>query len=229
MDGIFGVNNKAYKELERRIPGMRLTIILVISLLVSFVSGCGVGLYEYTDVGVVDHVNNKRVIEVWRTSNFSKSEEEAMKGAIEEWNEVLNGQIEIKAVGEISSIDVDEWEEKYDEIRETRDGWLWIKLNSDHPVVRRRAGSGVLAFVPGLGSQLMMIIGDRIGTKNLKTIMMHEMGHMMGASHVNIDYVLMTPMYGFKQSDCIDLLTVRQVAWFYDLDVTGLNYCVVPE
>jgi len=202
---------------------------LILSVLCLLVSGCGVGLYNYTEVSEAGHVSNVRVIDIWTTNNFSDKEELALSGAMEEWNKVLNGQMVLRVGGTVSATDIDEWEEKLEEVLESRDGWLLIKVSSEHPVVRQSVDDGTLAFVIGLGSPLMFIIEDHMGSKNLRTVLMHEMGHMLGANHVNIDYTLMTPRYGPKQPDCIDLLTARQVAWFMDLDIGHMNYCVVPE
>jgi len=208
---------------------MRFCILFLLSIIVVNLVGCGVGLYNYTDIARKEHINNVREIEVWTTDNFSDSDKSGLYGAMREWNKVLNGQMVLKVGGEVSWTDMDEWEEKLEEVMGSRDGWLLIKLSSEHPIVRRRIMDGTLAFVPGLGAPLMFIIEDHMGSKNMRTILMHEMGHMLGADHVNVDYTLMTPKYGPKQPDCIDLLTARQVAWFRDLDIEYMNYCVVPE
>jgi hypothetical protein len=209
---------------------MRL-IILVIAIIMVVglgVSGCGVGLYEYTEVGGIDHINNARVVEVWHTDNFTEVERGSLGEAIGEWNYVLNGQMEIGVVGDFDSEDMGEWLKRMKESNKTGDSWLIFKIDSGNEILGE-VREGVLAFVPELGSRFMVILGDRIGTKDLKTIMMHEIGHMLGAMHVNIDYTLMVSGYGYKQADCIDLLTVRQVAKYNDMDISGMNYCEVPE
>jgi hypothetical protein len=89
-------------------------------------------------------------------------------------------------------------------------------------------GDGVLAFVTRHEGHVLVVVGDRLGGRDLKTIIMHEVGHLLGAAHVNMKGSLMYPAYGWNQVSCIDKVTVAQVAGYLELDMKQMNYCMTP-
>lgn len=95
-----------------------------------------------------------------------------------------------------------------------------------------KAAINELTFVRRFSDHLMVVVGDRLGDRNIKTIIMHEFGHIFGCFdcyHINIKNSLMVPIYGKDQADCIDKISVAQVASYMGLDVNILNYCVTPN
>lgn len=192
-------------------------IILICLLLV----GCG-GYWSYLKVGAPEHVVNKLIIPVMLDAGFSAVEEKSIYAAMSEWNVAFNGQVEFRVDGKFERDPVG----LVSRYSESGNGLVIVKMDDTD---RRLAGTvesgdGVLAFVPRMGGHLMVVIGNRISTYNLRTIVLHEIGHLMGAYHVNGDN-LMNPHYGPKQIDCIDKVTAMQVAAYNDLDFGTMRYC----
>lgn len=192
---------------------------------------CG-GLYSYHQGTKPAHVSNQKVIDIYLDSSFDLMEREHIKDAMNEWNGVFNGQIKLQLAekdgGLVSFSGKDEASDLLKMMNNTGLGWLIIKLNSSDELLED-VNTNTLAFVTGADRHLMVVIADRVTGRNLKTIIMHEMGHLLGAAHINSKGSLMNPTYGFDQVDCIDKMTVSQIAGYWDFPITELNYCITPN
>jgi hypothetical protein len=204
----------------------KLLMSLMLVVFAVFGSGCSVSTWHYKHGEVPSHIVNAREIPVYVDSKFTNVEIVQLNAALQEWNGVFNGQIVLRLVRKFN--DGRDAMMLAREVSNTHNGWMIAKLDSDDERLEEIVSPGMLAFVPQLGGQLMVVLGDRVSTHNLKTIAMHEMGHMLGAEHV-FGRNLMHPAYGPLQTDCIDKVTVNQVAFFNDLEVSSLNYCVTPD
>lgn len=202
---------------------MRFLSILI--LLLSVILGCGRNYYTYTIIKPPSHINHPKTIPVYLDVNFTENQRKDIMAAFHEWNYVFNGQIIIKVEDYIYNLD--DAEKKYVSVSKTGLGWIILKKNEDDELIKNIIRPGDLAFVPGLKSNIMVVIGDRIGTRNLKTIIMHETGHLFGARHINAPSLMMTD-YGETMYSCIDKITVLQVATTQELDFKSLNYCITP-
>jgi predicted Zn-dependent protease len=189
-------------------------------------SGCGGETWTYRQGQVPTHINHTYNIPIWIDSSFSVSQKAAIRDAIKEWNGVFNGQVVLKA--EATFTGIEEGDKLLQQANRTGQGWVIINLPHNHPLFDNLNLGGVLAFVRGAGGHLMVVIGDQIGSRNLKSIVMHEMGHLLGANHVNAPSLMM-PAYSHTSSNCIDKITVAQVAGYYKLDMGTLNYCITPH
>ena len=118
---------------------------------------------------------------------------------------------------------LDAGDEVLKDMRKKGEGWIIVRAGSSDEVVSNLS-EHALAFA---GSGIMVVIWDRIGTRDLKTIVMHEMGHLLGSSHFRSNS-LMHPFYGRKQYSCIDKMTVSEVAAAHGLRLETLNYCSTP-
>ena len=205
-----------------------LLMSLMLVVFAVFGSGCAVSTWHYKHGEVPSHIVNAREIPVYIDSKFTNAEIVQLNAAMQEWNGVFNGQIVLTLVRKFH--DGREAMLLAREVSNNHNGWMIAKLDSDDERLSEAVefGDGKLAFVPRLGGQLMVVLGDRISTHSLKTIALHEMGHMLGADHV-FGHNLMHPAYGPLQTDCIDKVTVNQVAFFNDLEVSSLNYCMTPD
>lgn len=196
-------------------------------LVLSCILNCGTSYYSYHRGHIPEHVNHAVVIPIWIDTKFNKEQLSQIKSAVNEWNNVFNGQMLLKLDKQFTG--QEEGEKLFTEANKTGLGWVIVNLDENDPVLSDRieSGDGTLAFVTKMNGHLLVVIGDRIGTRDLKTITMHEMGHLLGANHVNAPS-LMTPRYGEEQYNCIDKITVAQVAGYQDLEFANLNYCITP-
>ena len=210
---------------------MKSFLIYLVALLVVTNCNCGTGHWRYKQGIIPEHVATVKVIPVWLDTNFSAQESKAIKDSIKEWNSVFNGQLVIRQEGEFNG--KDQIKKYLIASKVMHQGWSIIRLNSNDSTISDvvETGDGTLAFVFGIGTgNLMVVVGDHIGLRDLKTIVMHEMGHLLGAYHVNARS-LMSPKYGIGKDevDCIDKVTVAQVAGYQNLNLKELNYCVTPD
>jgi hypothetical protein len=205
----------------------RILPLLLVTLLIML--GCGTSQWTYKHVSPADHISNAKVIPIYIDSTFSDEHAKAIKDSIAEWNLVLNKQITLKL--DSTFVGLIDGQRRLDEVNRTGLGYVIINLEETSPILSGlvEEGDGTLAFVRRFDGHVMVIVGDRIGNRNLKTIVMHEIGHLLGSFHVNIPGSLMMPYYGNDQADCIDKVTVAQVAGYNHLLLEHLNYCVTPN
>jgi hypothetical protein len=207
--------------------GFMKNYLFIIMAAITMIFGCNSSYYSYKKGEVPVHINHIQIIPIWIDLRFTEVQRKEIILAVKEWNSVFNGQILLKHEGYFNN-GIDGAEEKYKIINKTSLGWIIIRVNESDDLVKDVIGTKDLAFVSGLGSHLMFVIGDRLGTRSLKDITMHEMGHLLGANHVNFNS-LMCPVYGELEYNCIDKITVAQVAGFNKLDLKNLNYCITPH
>ena len=185
------------------------------------------------------HIIHPDLIPVWIDSNFTPSQAMQIEAAVDEWNQVFNGQI-VMTVQTHQEQGVDKKMHTYpttfanydagqklvDDSKETNLGIVFFALKIGDKNLR--GDDGTLAYVEGPGAHAVYAIPQRFGSRSLKDVMMHELAHLFGALHVNAPS-LETPYYSSNQYDCIDKITVAQVAAMQHLDFNSLNYCVTPN
>jgi hypothetical protein len=165
----------------------------------------------------------QRQIPIWIDKNFGDADQISLQTAIDQWNYALNGYI----VLQVASTGFDMETYPMLEARAGR-GWLFLKINSDNAIVafHDRPHVTTLAVVDNIGGNTLYLIRDRVQNDQVTGLAMHEMGHLLGARHVEGDD-LMTPIYNSDDYRCIDYLTIKQVATFQHLPLENLNYCVL--
>lgn len=158
-------------------------------------------------------------------SRFTPSEFLLLKKAISEWNFALNGFVVFDNPTVISNI----W--KYDQMELTvRDlnrfgfGLDIIKMDNEN-YSRYTMNYNTLAITM---DNVIVVVGHKIINKNLKIILLHEIGHFLGSEHTD-ELSLMGNTYSTNPFDCIDYLTIIQVARKYNLYMSELKYCVAPS
>ncbi len=197
-------------------------------ILAMMVSGCtgSTGLWQYK---VPEHnvkPINVDTIPVWLHSDFSTAAQINILEALKEWNISFNGQYILQFKGYFSNLETGRL--LYEKFGNANQGIIILNLPASHPLSLVKSGDGSLAVVPEIGDHVIIVIKDQVGYRNLKTIIMHEIGHLMGAEHINFSS-LMYPYYGVKQYPCIDKVTMMQVAAHLKLNYKTLTYCMVPE
>lgn len=183
----------------------------------------GIACVHPTDIR--NGVKNAKVIPVWIDSEFGQHDIDMIKNSIEKWNASLNGNIVLTIIEKIDM--KKDASKKLKEIERTNLGWVIVKFDSNSVIVQEMPES-VLGFSK-IGGHLMGIIRDRVGTRNMNTIILHEIGHLLGARDVNVPGSLMFGTYNFKQGTCIDKVTAAQVAYYQELKLADLNYCPIES
>ena len=184
---------------------------------------------KYTNI-IQDNVKTKRYIPVYVDKTFSESDKLAIDQSIKEWNYVLNGQIVIEVV----SYNFDMEPELILKARNAN-GFLILNVDSSNSAIPDEQTSGtltaankgkVLAWCDRIGGNVMKVVRDRITTDDIKYIMLHEIGHLLGAQHVDDNQSLMYPYYSKIGYLCVDGGTARVIADRYNLNFAIMNYCI---
>jgi len=200
-------------------------ILLVITAWMGLYSMCySPRYYTYKMGATLDNITYTKIIPVWTDSSFTDDELRSIKGALNEWNFVLNNQLILKYEGVFKG--EKGADEKVKIVEKTDLGWIIMRLSSEDPLVGL-TGKNSLAFAE-MGGNLMVVVYDRIGTRNLRVIAMHEMAHLLGSAHVHLPN-LMYPAYGANQYPCIDKITAAQVATMQKIKFESMNYCITPQ
>lgn len=160
---------------------------------------------------------------VYIDAQFTSEERSAIVAAAEEWNTVLNGYRRYDVQEKPFDMDYSVITKMFN----TDQGLLVLRRTvadiEDEPDLEN-----ALAWVPGLGAPLVYVVADRIGTRDLKSIVLHEIGHTLGVDHIRIKGTLMFPYYPFGRT-CVDEVTVAAVATLRRYERSHLNHCVDPS
>lgn len=210
---------------------LALLFCLIIGLL-----GCSssTGMYKYRSVVPEADHQHFQLISFYVDKDFNKPERQALEQAMNEWNHALNGYMRLQIISD--KVNHEDKKGMHDLVRKlspTGEGVIMLKLNHDDEFlqdVTEEENAIKLAFTNGIGESghLLVVVADTIGSKDLHKILLHEIGHLMGSDHISAPS-LMYPIYGYKQLNCIDKLTLAVVAEYRDLDLDRLNYCTIPH
>jgi hypothetical protein len=209
-------------------------------LMIPLVLSCSPTYFSYHRGSTIDHLSYVEKIPVWLDKNFTAEQIEQIRGAIKEWNLVLNGQIVFQLV-EKEEMGIDKKKHLYPVTFDGREAGKTLENNptgqgivvyalkkGDKELKDSDVTDGMLAWVNGPGTRHIMVVIDRVGNRNLKTIIMHEIAHLLGAQHVSARS-LENNYAGRYSYDCIDKITVAQVAAYQHLELHSLGYCITPD
>ena len=175
--------------------------------------------YRYTDKPSVAAMAT-RMLTVYIDGDFNDSERERIGLALRQWNHVLNGFVRLRPV----LLPADASDGAVAQLR--RQGvWIVAKVDSRHPAARDR--SAVAMTVGNRSSGFVYVIADRFAMRDLTPVMLHEVGHVLGAGH-DPHGRLMAPVYDRDNGHCIDRAAVAMVASAQRLPLDQLNWCVGP-
>jgi Putative peptidase family len=147
--------------------------------------------------------------------SFTPGDRAKILRAVNEWNVALNGLVRFTIVDD-SSVPV----------ANPRQSRPWSIMAAQGISPRVVPGPTIaLAHtqpLPGSGG-LMIVYVDRIGTRDLGGVVMHELGHVLGVGHG--EKGLMAAHYHPADQQCVDRATIAAVAAQRQLAVDQLNWC----
>lgn len=194
-----------------------LTLPIALCALLSTAAAAPVlaGNAPYTNAAAVQ-AEPSRVVQIAIDRSFTLHERARILRAVNEWNTVLNGQVRL----EISANDYDATTGAPPRTR----AWTVARIDSRNPMVGSAAMKRTLAMTFGTTTATVFVVADRIGSRDLTGIMMHEFGHALGAGH-DSGSQLMNPYYAGNKQGCIDKGAVLAVSASQHLVLDGLNWC----
>ena len=194
--------------------------------LVGTLVGCGLlrvnepqmGQYSYT------HKPNYqglvvREIPIWIDRGFGESDRVAIDDAIRAWNYSLNGYIKLRVVDTEFDMEVDKIVTQV-----KSNGWLIMKIEGNNPMVPvLKDGYRTIGFCERVGGNHLYLIRDRLSNEDIFGVTLHEMGHLLGSGQVG-DH-LMHPHFSRAKFQCIDSVTLVEVAKYNGIPADRMNYC----
>lgn len=210
-------------------------VIWLAALIAVLVSGCVSGLRIGTEpkLGVYQYTHKEkyigapvRSIPIWIDKNFGAADKVEIDKAIDAWNFAMNGYVVLKVVDTQFDMEVPKIVEQVN-----KGGWLFLKTDSTSKMVpsQNEKGYWTIGFVEQVGGHHLYLVRDRISNEDVFGITMHEIGHLMGSPHTGNR--LMYPHYSRARFQCVDYATQVKVASYFDVPLSGLNYCAddLPE
>jgi len=204
-----------------------LSLLLCISCLSC--SPLRTGAFAYVNSSHNREETVSKVKKIYIDNAFGEADLLSIQDAIDQWTYALNGYM----VFDIRSFDPVGGSLVPREEAARGDAWLFMKIDSSNYILaqhdNRPAGMVALAFCDYVGGNLMYVVRDRIDNDQVRGIVMHEMGHLLGAKHVNEDADLMAPSYDNINAQCIDRTTLMQIAKTQGFPFQNMNYCIYSD
>lgn len=169
----------------------------------------------------------RRVISLHVDRDFSAAERERIALAVRQWNVALNGFIQFR----VGLLVANPQPQTLAQIRRSG-GWVLARIDSRHPVARQPEVRQAMAMTVGssAGGGIVYMISDRFGLADLNGVILHELGHVLGAGHDDsANGHLMASVYKPGNGHCIDQGAVAMVANAQRLPLSRLNWCVGPS
>ena len=168
--------------------------------------------------------HSRRVVAVRIDRQFSAYERAKVLRAVNDWNHALNDYIRLEMSPE--GFDTAAFTTTN---RPRLDGWVVAKSDSSHGLLQAPGMRRTLALTfSNHAGAFVLLAADRVGTKDLTTILKHEFGHALGAGHDSRS-ALMHPFYGGDRQGCIDEYAMRAVAKAQRLPLEAFNWCEATQ
>lgn len=142
---------------------------------------------------------------------FDAGEKAKVLLAVGEWNHVLNGFVRFDVAAPNG------WRPRAWDIRAEKGG---------SPQAPDPAAGQPLSFTQAgfasLGGKMVVYV-DRMGTRDLRGVILHELGHVLGLGHETSG--LMSARYSPTTDQCVGRSTAAAIATLRKLPLDGLNWC----
>lgn len=171
--------------------------------------------FAYTRVAHVAVAH--KVIPIWIDDKFGMADKNSIMDAVMQWNHALNGHIILEVVDTSYDMSIS----ILGQVKESG-GWIILRVSNDNPMVIKLDKPKTLAWTDRVGGNYVFVIRDRMDNKWVSGVILHEMGHLLGAIHGSN---LMKAQYRWQDCRCIDLESLTLVARAQGLDIKKLNYC----
>lgn len=145
-------------------------------------------------------------------AKFDEADQRSIIRAVERWNVVLNG--------------VTHLEPRVAKLSLAESGIMIMRIDSSAPYIPEPQEGHTLAFVERIGGRHVWVVRDRILSTWVEPVMLHELGHILGAVHH--DGGLMNWEFTTAAYACVDVETARDVSESLNVPLSRLRYCGAP-
>jgi hypothetical protein len=172
-------------------------------------------------------VTSPRVVKVYVDATFGIDEVVQIEDALVQWNDTLNGSLTLKL--ENRSIMMEQ--SLLTEIVGNGDYIIFSITSSQSTVADtvtyqdgKELRANTLAYCDKVGGHYVYLLMDRLSLSNIRWVMMHEIGHLLGAEHQEDG--LMYRYYRGNNYRCVDHHTLEQVSRAQRINLSQLRGCV---
>jgi len=155
-----------------------------------------------------------KVIPTYLDPQIGDGDAVEIQKALDQWNYALNNYL-------VLTLEPDRIPFNNSIPLKVQNGLLIIRLSSHSPIPFPKPDA--LAFTDQIGGHRIYLIRDRFMNDQLKMITMHELGHILGSEHTLGG--LMYPSYYPVMMQCVDQITLENVAVYQHLPLAHLNWC----
>jgi hypothetical protein len=160
-----------------------------------------------------------RIIPVFVDREFSPAEDAAIADGLAQWNYAMNGQIRFELVSLA-------FDDSPAEITQAENGLMIMPVGSDCTFIPRGENPIGMTAAWTRGEHELFIVRDRInGKERLRGIVLHELGHILGAPDLHGIGSLMDREHADGSCRCIDQKSAELVAEAQGLAAGSVNYC----
>jgi hypothetical protein len=194
-----------------------------LSCLILFCSCVPLHAYNFTYINSPHPMVMGRVQKVYVDNAFG-NDIVSIQDALNQWQYALHGYI----IFDMQVVDVVHGSLEPMKDANAGKAWIFLKIDSNNALVsfQDRTEFRAFAFVEKIGGNTMYVVRDRINDGNVRGLVMHEVGHLLGAEHRKGQDNLMNPFYYDYDTQCVDKLTLEQVAKYQHIPIDNMNYCV---
>jgi hypothetical protein len=178
--------------------------------------------YRYTDKPA-SAAAVRRTLDIYIVEDeFDAAERERIGLALQQWNHVLNGYERFR----ILSLPGAPSEETLTQLYRSG-AWIVTKVDRYHFIAREPKRLAAAVWMKNRNGGFVYVVDDRFGRPDLTAVMLHELGHVLGAGHDPNGH-LMRATYDLHNGFCIDRAAVAAVAAAQRLPLNQLNWCFGP-